>query len=162
MVLTLSSSDSRALNRNKVAVARHSLKVARNNSLPGPHVVYIPASRRNLTLGHYLKLWQSVKAAPVGTVYRASLTGECSSTREHILDEFARGLDDRINSRVPGYGVGRRWESDNFFATWRLARAVNSRAAIRAADIPSELRARFLDMSMRGAISMRDDLDSYR
>lgn len=46
----------------------------------------------------------------------ASVSRSCGSrwpsTAREVLAEFRAGMHDRINRHLPGYGVGRKWESD--------------------------------------------------
>jgi hypothetical protein len=40
------------------------------------------------------------------------LCGYGSRTREEILGEFRDGVHDRINRHAPGFGAGRKWDSE--------------------------------------------------
>lgn len=58
-----------------------------------------------------------------------------------VLRDIRFGLHDRINQHIPGYGVGRKWDSMWQTETMRTARAVNTpRLAVRW--VPHGFRAR--------------------
>jgi len=62
-------------------------------------------------------------------------------TSEEWLTWFRQCLDRKIASYIPGYGVGRKWESDWYWQAWRIARDVNTpRLVVRW--VPKEFRER--------------------
>jgi len=81
---------------------------------------------KQIGLGIYVEGWKSCRQAPHGTTYKHGLCGWGSETRETILHQFARGLHDRINHHIPGYGQGRKWSHNWFMQAWRISRDVNT------------------------------------
>lgn len=69
--------------------------------------------------------------------------GHFDQRADEILRELRRGMHDRINRHIAGYGVGRKWASDWWWPTWRLSRDVNTRRlVVRVRQCPKEFRAR--------------------
>jgi hypothetical protein len=63
---------------------------------------------------------------------------------EVILREIRRGIHDRINRRMPGYGVGRKWDYQWQTDAMRTAMAVNTpRLVIYRRNLAPEWRERF-------------------
>lgn len=86
---------------------------------------------RRISLSAYVAAWKAALAADAGQRFKGSpcdprgLRGS-SYSRAEILQEFRRGLDDRINRHAPHYGKGRKWAYDWQSAAWRLSRDVNT------------------------------------
>jgi len=80
---------------------------------------------RKIGLGRYVAAWKACKALPPGAPIGRGVSG-FGQTAGEALRELQAGLDDRINRNIPGYGVGRKWSSDWFFATWNASRALNN------------------------------------
>ena len=109
----------------------------------------IPRARRYITLGDgthvtvaaYSAAWRACVAAAPGTEFRRGLCGYGSRTREEILGEFRDGVHDRINRHAPGFGAGRKWDSEWQRAADRTAREVNTpRLIVRW--VPRDFEAR--------------------
>lgn len=95
-----------------------------------------------VTLGDYVAAWRAVLAAPAGTVFSQGLTGGFRENREQVLEQFRAGLHDRINRRIPDFGVGRKWDPDWQRDTAQVAHSANSRCVLRTRDVPVWLRPR--------------------
>jgi hypothetical protein len=97
---------------------------------------------RRVGLGTYVKAWRSVLDAGDKAIIAGSPRDpRRSCSREEALHEFREGMDDRINRHIPGFGVGRKWEPNWFWAAWRAARDVNTpRLIVRY--VPPDLKAR--------------------
>lgn len=80
---------------------------------------------RKIGLGKYVEAWKQCKALPPSTPIGRGISGWGQNAGEALV-ELRRGLDDRINRNIPGYGVGRKWSSDWYFATWNASRAINN------------------------------------
>jgi len=100
-------------------------------------------SGKRLRLGQYVAGWKQLLNLPSGSTVRGNLTSwddaeETSAAT--VLQQYRRGLHDRINRHIPWFGKGREW--DRFGATWQFAGRVNSRCIIRPNETPYRYRAR--------------------
>ncbi len=95
---------------------------------------------RRIGLGAYVKAWRACLGLPGNTHIGKGVDG-WGQTASEALSDLRRGMDDRINRHIPGYGKGRKWDSDWFWSAWRAARDVNTpRLVVRY--VPMEFRAR--------------------
>ena len=83
------------------------------------------ADGRGIGLGKYVAAWKQCLELPASTPVGRGINGWGQTAGEALVD-LRRGLDDRINRKIPGYGVGRKWSSDWYFATWNASRAINN------------------------------------
>lgn len=90
----------------------------------------------------YVAGWQEVISSPPERLYKKGLTGWWPVTAQEILRQYRAGLHDRISRRAPGYGCGRKWDSDWQRNVIMLATKVNARCVVRANDVPKEFRRR--------------------
>lgn len=110
------------------------------SATPSPvRVIGLPNGRR-VTLATYARAWRKLRDLPPET--RVEGWDHFSATARDILAAMSDGLTDRINRHRPGYGVGRKWGDDWFWAARRVANALNSRVRVYARDCPRELRPR--------------------
>ena len=105
------------------------------------HVIHLPASTKTLSVGQYVTAWKDCKAAKEGQEFKHGLGGWWPVTRETILREFEKGMHDRINKHIEGYGVGRKWSDDWQRDAANAARGVNTPRLI-VHWVPVELRGR--------------------
>lgn len=97
---------------------------------------------RKVGLGVYAKAWRELlKANPKEQIKGF---GYFSETAESILYEMRGGLAERINAKIPGYGVGRKWANEWYTETWRAARALNEPRLV-IDWLPPWLKGRFAD-----------------
>jgi hypothetical protein len=80
---------------------------------------------RKIELGRYVAAWKQCRELPAGMPIGRGING-WGQTAGEALAELRRGLEDRINRNIPGYGVGRKWSTDWYFATWNASRAINN------------------------------------
>jgi hypothetical protein len=98
---------------------------------------------RKIGLGKYVAAWKQCLALPGNTPIGKGIDG-WGQTAAQALSDLRKGMDDRINRRIPGYGKGRKWGSDWYFSMWRASRDLNNpRLVIRW--LPAEIRERFRD-----------------
>ncbi len=97
---------------------------------------------RKIGLGAYVKAWKACKTLDPNTPIGRGVSG-WSETAEEALRALRFGLHDRINRRIEGYGVGRKWSDDWYWPIWRASRDLNSRVVIRW--LPADLKPRFAD-----------------
>lgn len=64
-------------------------------------VVHLPQGRQ-VTLGNYVRAWSLAIAAPEGTIFNKGFNWY-PQTKNEVLREFRRGLNDRINRRIDGF-----------------------------------------------------------
>lgn len=64
------------------------------------YVIRITHNNRVLSIGQYVQLIKSVKAAPKGTQYKETLCSSFGGTRETILAEFGQMVQDKINEHL--------------------------------------------------------------
>lgn len=83
------------------------------------------ADGRKIGLGKYVAAWRTCRELPPDTWIGKGVSGWGQTAGEALAD-LRRGLEDRINRHIPGYGVGRKWSSDWYFATWNASRAINN------------------------------------
>ena len=101
-------------------------------------VIRLPNGRR-VTLGTYVRAWRALLTMkPTDQVKGFDHFAEDAS---RILRELRRGMHDRINRHIPGYGRGRKWSHDWYRAAWRTSRDVNTPLLI-VRWVPHDLRAR--------------------
>lgn len=104
---------------------------------------------KQVTLSGFVAAWKRVLAVDPATEYKHGLRGHDPAKASEILRDFRKGMHDRINRRVPGFGHtlrpetrrGRKDCSDWYWLMWRTSRELNSRHAIHW--LPFELRERF-------------------
>lgn len=122
-------------------------------------------STRTITLGDgirvpllsYIEHWCMVRVLDPDTPVSRSLGDSFSTTAGRVLNEFRRGMHDRINQAVPyelrGAGVDsflrrdmkpyRKLDSQWQRHTSQLARRVNTpRLIVRGSEVPAEFRER--------------------
>lgn len=80
---------------------------------------------RKIGLGKYVAAWKACLELPANTPIGRGVSG-FGDTAGEALVALRRGLDDRINRNIPGYGVGRKWTQDWYFSTWNASRAINN------------------------------------
>jgi hypothetical protein len=80
---------------------------------------------RTIGLARYCAAWKQCLELPANTPIGRGING-WGQTAGEALRDLRRGLEDRINSHIPGYGVGRKWSSDWYFATWNASRQINN------------------------------------
>lgn len=80
---------------------------------------------RPIGLGRYVAAWKACRDLPENTPIGRGVDGWGQNAGEALRD-LRFGLHDRINRQIPGYGVGRKWSSDWYFATWTASRALNN------------------------------------
>lgn len=103
--------------------------------------IYLPALERAVSVRAYVAAVKRAKAEP-STTFRAGLETWWPTAGLEVRGQFNRALHARINSRIPGYDVGRKWQPQWQADAMRAAHDVNTpRLAIRW--LPSDLRARF-------------------
>jgi hypothetical protein len=95
-------------------------------------VIYL-SEGRTVSLGAYVKAWQFALASPPRTMFDKGFNWY-PETREQVLQEFRRGLQDRINRRVPGFPTtlrprqipsSRKWSYEWQIETYRAAQQLN-------------------------------------
>lgn len=106
-------------------------------------VVRLPDGHR-VSLGEYVRSWKEILNLVREDRGDAKLWGFHHSERSarEILDNLRDGMHDRINRKIPGYGVGRKWSMDWFMDAYRLWIKLNYRHIIRERDVPREWRKR--------------------
>lgn len=100
------------------------------------------ADGRKMTLGNYAQAWREVLAAPPNAVFDRCLHNRWAAGRDKILDQFRVGLHARINSHLPWYGKGRKWDDDYQRPMVMAAAQLNCRRAV-IDWLPPDLRRRF-------------------
>lgn len=80
---------------------------------------------RKIGLGRYVAAWKACRELPPNTPIGRGISG-WGQTAGEALEELRNGLIDRINRQVPGFGQGRKWSADWYFATWNASRQVNN------------------------------------
>lgn len=97
---------------------------------------------RRIGLGRYVAAWKACLKLPPKTWIGLGISGT-GERADEAIDELRRGLADRINRHIPGYGKGRKWAIDWYSAAWRIAWNLNGRRIVTyERDCPKELRAR--------------------
>jgi hypothetical protein len=103
--------------------------------------ITLPNGNRT-SLGEYVRSWRILKG-----MHGDKLVGRFShfpQPARSVLEEISRGMHDRINRHIPGYGVGRKWHDDWQRETANAARALNTpRLAIHW--LPKWIAAKFPD-----------------
>jgi len=95
---------------------------------------------RHCRLGVYLRAWRTLKTLPTAALVDGFTHGPVPPAL--VLAELQRGIHDRINRHVPGFGKGRKWDWVWQSETLRAAIKLNTpRLAIHW--LPVWLRARF-------------------
>jgi hypothetical protein len=96
---------------------------------------------RKIGLGAYVRAWKTCKLLDPKTHIGRGIDGY-GQTAEEALHDLRAGIDDRINRHDKAYGVGRKWDSEWWWDTWRASRDLRqSRLAIHW--IPRDLKERF-------------------
>lgn len=94
-------------------------------------------------LGSYVRAWREAASAPLERMYKRGLINRWPTSALDVLRQFRGGMTERINRHIPGYGIGRKWQPEWYWWTWRTARAVNTpRLVVRRTEVPVWLRAR--------------------
>lgn len=93
------------------------------NNTPTKRIVDLPGNRK-VSLGHYVQCWRKVLSCAPGTEFKSGFN-RWPESRETILREFRRGMADRINRHIPGFGKGRKWAYEWQIETERAARQLN-------------------------------------
>lgn len=103
--------------------------------------ITLPNGRRAL-LAAYCYSWRQMKQAEPDKPIRGF--DLFAMPAADILREIRRGVHDRINRHIPGYGVGRKWDDDWQRDALHTARRVNTpRLIVRETEVhPVELRPR--------------------
>lgn len=78
---------------------------------------------RNVGLGIYAKAWRELKKMNRNALVPGF--GYFAEPAWSILTAMRGGLSERINAKVPGYGVGRKWSREYEVETYRAAQALN-------------------------------------
>ena len=104
--------------------------------------VVVLGNGRSVGLADYVATIRKVRAAPQGQAYKHGLCGWWPTTRETILLEWLEGVHDRINRRLPGYGMGRKWHPDWQRMMLQEANRINTPRLILD-WLPPELETRF-------------------
>jgi hypothetical protein len=106
-------------------------------------VITLPNGKQ-CTLPKYVQAWKTLATVPE----KELITGFFSfpHTAGAVRRELRRGLHDRINRHLAGYGQGRKWDPQYQTEAMRIALEVNTpRRAVHAKSCrhwPRELRAR--------------------
>lgn len=112
--------------------------------MPNAQRVIALGDGRRVTLGAYVQAWKTALAAPATAWFRTSPCRWSGGHRDDVLREFRAGLDDRINRHIPGYGRGRKWDSQWQIEARRASRDLNQpRLVIRW--LPDWLKPRFAE-----------------
>lgn len=101
------------------------------------------ASGQRVGLRAYAAAWAAARALPpdARVMGAPNEARGISSTAGEALAGFRRGMHDRINRHLPGYGRGRKWDADWQRAALQIAGQVNTpRLIVRWA--PHDLKAR--------------------
>jgi len=112
----------------------------KENITTAVRVVRLPNGKR-VTLAEYLRSWKALRsmeegAAVSGFSYR-------TETASSVRRELRKGIDERINQHLPGYGVGRKWDSDwQRWATITAIQVNTPRRIVRPSEVPFSLRKR--------------------
>jgi hypothetical protein len=116
---------------------------------PGTILTIVLPNGDDVRLRAYVGAWRALLDMP--SEIRAGRTflgwSHFAEDGEVILREMRRGMDERINRHVPGYGVGKKWGSDYFHACLRDATRLNSRTVIHRFETEAA-RLRFPDREM--------------
>lgn len=80
---------------------------------------------RTIGLGKYVAAWKQCLALEPKTWIGAGVSGVGESAGE-ALAGLRKGLDDRINRNIPGYGKGRKWSYEWQGAVYRAAGDLNN------------------------------------
>lgn len=96
---------------------------------------------RRIGIAAYVRAWKQCKMFPAHTYIGKSGWGQ---TAGEALRDLRAGLDDRINRRIPGYGVGRKW-SDDYEREMLHARVRLNQPRLVIDWLPADLRDRFAD-----------------
>lgn len=94
---------------------------------------------RKIGLGRYVAAWKACRELDPKTPIGKGVGG-WGETAGEALEKLRAGMVDRINRHVPGYGKGRKWDPDWFYAMARAAADLNHpRLIIRW--LPADLMA---------------------
>jgi hypothetical protein len=101
-------------------------------------VITLPNGKK-CGLGVYVKAWRTLKTLAPGS--RVNGFDHFPEDAAQILREIRKGMHDRINQRIPAYGVGRKWHQDWQRHALQCAHDVNTpRLIVRW--VPWDLRLR--------------------
>lgn len=122
------------------AITRRNLE-ARAKAIKAGVVIVLP-NGRPCGLGTYAAAWRAVLKMP-----REEMVKGFAFFPEpawSVLTAMRGGLSERINAKIPGYGVGRKWANDWYFETYRAARMLNTPRLI-IDWLPAWLKPRFAE-----------------
>lgn len=101
-------------------------------------VIRLPNSRC-CTIGTYVASWK--KLLELSADAQVGGFGHFPEPAAAVLRQLRRGMHDRINRHIPGYGRGRKWQHDWQVEAKRAAIAVNTPRLV-VHWVPPDLRAR--------------------
>jgi len=93
---------------------------------------------RAVTLGTYVASWRTLKGLQPDALIRG--WDHFPERADRILRRLHEGMHDRINRHIPGYGKGRKWDSDWQREVIQTAYQINRR--VRVYSIHRDLRRR--------------------
>lgn len=86
---------------------------------------------------------QKIKSLPDGAIIRGAGQWGANTTKEAMLREYREMIDNRINSKIPGFDNGRKKQSSWQSTASQLALRVNTpRLIVRKGEVPKEFRVR--------------------
>ena len=92
-------------------------------------------------LGTYVKAWRAILTLPERQ-WLVRCPDGYGGTASDALRQLRDGMHDRINRHIPGYGKGRKWDSDWQRTMTQSAHALNTPRLI-IDWLPADLKARF-------------------
>lgn len=95
---------------------------------------------RNVTLGEYARSWKALRELKPSAQVANWSYGYTDA--QEILRDMSRGVHERINSHIPGFGQGRKWSAEYYWPMWRASRELNN-PRLRIYWLPSDLVSRF-------------------
>lgn len=96
---------------------------------------------RMIGLGSYVTAWKKCLQMDPNAWIGAGVSG-FGQTAGEALEDLRRGMHDRINRRIPGHGIGRKW-CDNWQATMRRASRDLNEPKLIIDWLPPDLKSRF-------------------
>lgn len=100
---------------------------------------------RRIGLARYVEAWKACLALDPKTWIGRGVDGLGQNAGEALRD-LRRGLHDRINRHIPGFGQGRKWDSDYQRHIGHIANRLNMRCIIWQVETrcwPTEWQSRF-------------------
>lgn len=112
------------------------------------NVITLP-NGRSVRLTSYLNAWRALLDMTPEVRRGRCFIGwsDVAEDGEGILEAMRRGLHNRINRHIRGYGMGKKWSADYFYAARRDAQVVNSRRVVHSLET-KEARRRFPDRQL--------------